>query len=526
MFDVPNLTLMACVALLVLAASAIVAARSARGDCARLRAEAEAGQRELEQARTQVEVAWATGDGQARLVADRDDRIKEVLAELAGLRTSHKEAEARCADAEMRCASVTEAVKRLEMVERKLREDVDRHATLHREEQALHARLRADHAALRADTDGKLLSSQREVLALKELRAEMTREFQALAHQTLKDTGTQFSATHTEKLTELLTPFKEQVGRFEVELREVHQSAGRDRVVLHEQIRALTTQTQAVSQEAVNLTRALKGEKQRQGAWGENRLLRYLEAMGYVEGVDFEPQASRVDADGDRWRPDVILKLPRGKCLVIDSKVSLVAYAAATGAETEEERARHLRQHLRDVKAHIDTLAAKGYQALEQGSVDWVMLFMPIEGAVSAAWAQEGDLAAYAMERRIGIAYPTTLLMALKVVKQLWEIENRNANAEKIAQRGGLIYDKLAGFIESFGVMGRALDGAKAAQIKALGQLSEGKGNLVSQVEQLKRLGAKTSKSLALAFDAETETEGDETVLDVTPAPRALPAAE
>ncbi|WP_246849268.1 DNA recombination protein RmuC [Rubellimicrobium arenae] len=525
--NIQTLSLIVSVALFVLAGAAMLRARGAKAEVSRLRAEGEAALRQLEQARTSSEVARAQLEAQVRLVDDRDHRLRDIAREVEALRQTHRDAETRCADAESRCAKANEAVSRLEAVERGLREDVAAVRRLLQDTQDEHTRLKADHAALRADTDGKLISAAREVESLKAIREEMTREFRDLAGRTLRETGSEFSRAHEEKLNALLSPFKEQVGRFELELREVHQSAGRDRAVLTEQIRELTSRTEMVSQEATNLARALKGEKHRQGAWGEAQLERYLEYMGYQKDIDFVTQSSRTGDEGDRLRPDVILRMPGGKALVIDSKVSMVSYAAAIGAETEEERGRHLRDHVKAVKARIDELASKGYQNLEDGAVDWVLLFMPIEGAVSAAWAHEADIGTYAMERGIGIAYPTTLLMALRTVKHLWDVENRNKNAESIAERAGFLYDKLAGFIESFSAVGRALGTATAAHEKALGQLTKGSGNLVGQVEKLKKLGAKTNKSLALAFDGDSEEDAAAAREPANEAPqRVIPAAE
>jgi DNA recombination protein RmuC len=220
--------------------------------------------------------------------------------------------------------------------------------------------------------------------------------------------------------------------------------------------------------------------------------------------------------------------MPGGKALVIDSKVSLSAYADAIAAETEEERERCLKLHAKNVRDRVDELAARDYQNLVDGSVDWVLLFMPIEGAVSAAWAYDGEIAAYAMERGVALAYPTSLLMALKTVKHLWNVEKRNKNAEQIADRAGKLYDKLATFIESFERVGGALDDAKKAHDKALGQLTKGQGNLVRQVEMLKDLGARTGKSLGVAHDQGGEAEEAEAIPRPAndDAPRAIPAAE
>ena len=519
--DVLTLTLMAAVALALAAAWGLVGVRAARAECARLRAEGLTALQALQAARTAAEVARAEGQGHAGLLAARDGRLAEVAAEVASWRQSHDEARGACADAESRSAKATEAVERLEAAAARLRAD---HAEAVRSLRADHeamlraqaeerarvaerlrsveeefARLGAAHARLQAEGVEREASAEREVARLRGLREEMTREFQALAAATLRDTGSQFSDAHQRTLQELLTPFREQVGKFETELRAVHQEADKDRAVLAEHIRALTAQTQSVSQDAANLARALKGDKQRQGAWGEAQLERYLELMGFRRDVDFTVQSSVTGEDGDRRRPDLVLRLPGDKALVIDSKVSLSAYAEAVAAEADEERDRWLRVHAKNVRDRIDELAERDYQGLVDGSIDMVMLFMPIEGAVSAAWAQDGELAAYAMSRGVGLVYPTSLLMALKTVRHLWNVEKRNKNAEAIAERAGRLYDKLAGFIENFEMVGRALDSARSAHERARGQLTTGPGNVVRQVEQLKDLGARTGKKLGLA---------------------------
>ena len=554
MFDPTTLAMMAAAAFLLLAVWGFVAARGARGEAERLRGEVSA----RHAAEAEAQVARAALDGQARLVAERDRRLSELAGEVAALRTRHEEARAACAEAESRCAKADEAVGRLEQATQRLREDHAETLRVVREEAAAtlsavrsegqrtaerlrsveeeFSRLGAAHAALERERAERDASHGREVARLREIRKEMTDEFRSLATATLRETGQEFSQAHQDRLKELLTPFREQVNRFEAELREVHSTAKVDRELLGAQLRELTTRTEMVSQEAVNLTRALKGDKQRQGAWGEAQLERYLEHMGYVRDVDYMVQSTRTGDEGDRLRPDVILRMPGGRALVIDSKVSLVSYAAAIDAESEEERTRHLRDHVRNVKARIDELAARGYQNLEEGAVEWVLLFMPIEGAVSAAWAHEADIATYAMERRIGIAYPTTLLMALRTVKHLWDIERRNSNAEDIADRAGKLYDKVVGFVESFSAVGGAIERAKASHDKAMGQLKTGGGNIIGQVEKLKKLGARTQKSLAVAFDADPEDGPDEPrLLGLPPedapaptheAPKGLPAAE
>jgi DNA recombination protein RmuC len=549
MTDGPILAALAalCALCLLLAGGAVMSARLARADAARLRAAAGDTRREVEAARAEVLVARERLEGQGRQLAERDAALVALRQEADAFRQRHQDAEARCADAEARCAQASEGVKRLEAAAERLRHDHAEAVRILREEGAATlaavrdegtrtaerlravegelSRLKSDHAALQAERDERLASAEREVQRLTAIRAEMTREFEALAARTLRETGTSLTTAQQDKLTELLTPFKEQVARFEAELRAVHQEADKDRAILAEQIRAVAAQAQSVSNDAANLARALKGDKQRQGAWGEAQLERYLELMGYRRDVDYFVQESRTDDEGDRRRPDVVLRMPGDKALVIDSKVSLNAYAEAVAAETDEDRDRWLRVHVQNVRDRVNELAARDYDRIVDGSIDMVMLFMPIEGAVSAAWAQDGELAAYAMSRGVGLVYPTSLLMALKTVRHLWNVEKRNRNAEDIADRAGKLYDKLATFIDSFQRVGSALDSAKKAHETALGQLARGNGNLVRQVEQLKNLGARTAKSLAIPHDA-----GDEP--DLLPAPvaeegvRQLPAAE
>ncbi len=383
----------------------------------------------------------------------------------------------------------------------------DRHRTL----QGVHGTLQSDHARLQADTDGKLRAASDQVTLLKEMREKMRVEFEQLAAATLRTTGADFSKTHTDSLTALLTPFREHVGRFETELRNVHKSADEERTRLSAEIRSLTQRSEAISLEATNLTRALKGDKQRQGAWGEMILERILEESGLQKGTHYLVQDHRRNEDGVAWRPDVVVRLPDGKSLIVDSKVSLVNYEAAVSAEDEAERNRHLKLHIAAVRSHIDLLSAKGYQTLDAGSVDYVLMFMPIEGAFSEAWRQEGDLASYAIAKQIGIATPTTLMMTLRTVDHIWKVERRESNAQAIADRAGRLYDKLAGFVGNMADVGRHLDKAVQSHQAAVGQLSTGSGNVLGQADKLKRMGANASKSLAVPFDA--EDDGDDPVV-------------
>ena len=218
--------------------------------------------------------------------------------------------------------------------------------------------------------------------------------------------------------------------RFQTELQSRNKVLDEEGARLREQIEGLHRRSEQISREAVELTRALKGEKQRQGAWGEMILQRILEESGLQEGTHYALQSSFRDESGTLWRPDVVVRMPRGKVLVIDSKVSLNAYEQSVNAEEPAEREAALRRHVAAIRTHIGQLAAKGYQALDEGSVDYVLMFIPVEGAFSEALRVDPDLARHAMENRVGLATPTTLMLTLRTVDHIWTVERRESNAQ------------------------------------------------------------------------------------------------
>jgi len=358
---------------------------------------------------------------------------------------------------------------------------------------------------LRANRAADQRAAQEKIDMLLQLRDDMEAKFKDLAEKALKTQGETFSKANIEKLEATLTPLKEHVGHFEKELRQVHEETVKDRERLKAEIAQLSKRSEAISQEAVSLTKALKGDTQLQGAWGEMILENILERSGLREGEEYETQAHRTGSEGERLRPDVVVRIPGGKTLVIDSKVSLVAYNDAVNAETDEQAFAARKRHLTSIKNHINTLSAKGYQAAEDSTVDYVILFVPIEGALSEALREDPALTEYALERNITIATPTTLMMALKTIANVWAVERRNKNAELIADRAGKLYDKVSGFVQSIEKVGERLGMAQDSYDQAFNQLSKGRGNVISQVEALRTLGAKTTKRITTEFDdAET----------------------
>ena len=350
-------------------------------------------------------------------------------------------------------------------------------------------------------------ASQEKIEMLSQVRDEMTTKFKELAEEALKAQGESFSKANIEKLEATLNPLKEHVGHFEKELRQVNEETVKDRERLKAEIAQLSKRSESISQEAVSLTRALKGDTQMQGAWGEMILENILEGSGLREGEEYETQAHRTGSEGERLRPDVVVKLPGGKTLVIDSKVSLVAYSDAVNSDTDDDIIAARKRHLVSIKAHINSLSAKGYQTAEASTVDYVILFVPIEGALSEALREDPTLTSYALEKNITIATPTTLMMALKTIASVWAVEKRNKNAELIADRAGKLYDKVTSFVQSMEKVGERLGLAQDSYDQAFNQLSKGRGNVISQVQSLKTLGAKTTKKITADHDDEEVTQ-------------------
>ncbi|MBC6443240.1 MAG: DNA recombination protein RmuC [Rhodobacteraceae bacterium] len=354
-----------------------------------------------------------------------------------------------------------------------------------------------DISRLQAEKD----SSEEKIQMLSKLREDMEAKFRQLASDALKTQGEQFSKSNIEKLQATLTPLREHVGHFQKDLKDVYKAAIDDRAALKAEINQLSRRSEAISQEAVALTRALKSDQQKQGAWGEMILESILEQSGLREGIEYETQAHRTGTSGERLRPDVVVNLPGGKTLIIDSKVSLLAYSTAINADTGEDAADARKQHVDSLKRHINGLAEKGYQNAEDSTVDYVIMFVPIEGALSEALREDGQLAEFALEKNVTIATPTTLMMALKTINHVWAVERRNQNAEEIAKRAGLLYDKVDGFVKNMENVGQRLDQAQDAYKGAFDQLSRGRGNVLGQVQKLKDLGARTGKSIGVEFD-------------------------
>jgi DNA recombination protein RmuC len=332
---------------------------------------------------------------------------------------------------------------------------------------------------------------------LEQLQARMTAEFENIANRLLAQRGRELNEQHQEKLGLLLRPLQERIKEFEEKVQKAYDEEGRQRFALKSEIIKLVEQNQRLSQEANDLTKALKGDSQAQGAWGEMILEKLLESSGLVKGQEYIVQESTTLSDGSRLRPDAVVRLPEGKHLVIDSKVSLLHYERFAASADPAERERLLKLHIESLRAHAKDLAGKDYTKLYGiGSVDFTLLFVPIEPAFLLALRERPEIFQEAYDRQVVMVTHTTLMATLRTIHGIWKNERIARNHVEIAERAGLLYDKFQGFVTDLIAIGKALGGAQDTYKEAMKKLSSGAGNLVGQVEKLKQLGAKTNKSL------------------------------
>lgn len=434
-----------------------------------------------------------------------------------------------------------EMERRLEQVQQQLRERDDELAGLRNQlQQELGLRARADEQALQAARLSEQLQGAQEDNAqlrervsmlntqleqersqsaeklqlLNDARSQLTMQFQNLAHEILEDKSKRFTEQNRVSLDGLLSPLKEQIKDFEKKVHEVYDKESRDRVGLFNEISRLKELNQRISEDAINLTRALKGDNKAQGDWGEMILEQLLEKSGLVRGREYEVQASFTDRQGRRLQPDVIVRLPEDRHVIIDSKVSLTAYERYCAAEGEAEQHAALREHSQSLRTHCRDLSSKTYQHLGVRTLDFVLLFVPIESAYTEAIRHDIELFGYALERNIVIVTPSTLLATLRTIHNIWRFEHQNRYATEIAEKAGRLYDKFVGFVDDLDEIGRRLNAAQRAHESAFRKLKHGRGNMVKTAEDIKALGAKAAKSLNADL---VEEAAEERELEVQP---------
>ncbi len=418
--------------------------------------------------------------------------LAAILAAVAGYLAGALSGRARATAAETRA-------ERLPVVEGRLQEA----------EQQL-GLLNAQIATLNTQLAQERSQNVEKIALLQNAREELSSQFKNLANDILEEKSKRFSEQNQQSLGQLLEPLKTRLQEFQGKVEQVYVQEGKDRSALAEQVRQLMELNRTVSQEANNLTRALKGSNKTQGNWGELILERVLETAGLRKGEEFDVQESHTTGDGKRLQPDVVLHLPEDRHLVIDAKATLVAYEDYANAEDDKHREAALKRHLDAVRTHIKGLSEKNYQDLYGlKSLDFVLMFIPIEPAFMLAVTHDRELFMDAWNKNVLLVSPSTLLFVVRTVASLWRQEAQNRNAQDIAKRGAELYDKLAGFVEDMESLGNRLGQAQKDYDGAISKLSTGRGNLIRQAEMLKKLGVTPNKSLPSAMVEQANDAAD-----------------
>lgn len=361
------------------------------------------------------------------------------------------------------------------------------------ERSAVERTLEGTNAYLQAQQE-KFQEQKEEITTIK---SQFNSDFQVLANKILEEKTQKFTALNQQHLGQILDPLKDKIKSFEERVEKTYNQEAAERNVLKGVVEQLMQQSMAIKNEASNLTKALKGDAKKQGNWGEVILERVLERSGLSKDQEYRLQVSMLDEQGRRLQPDAIIDLPDEKQLIVDSKVSLVAYERLVNAENQEERDSYLKQHVQSVENHVKELSAKNYQNLYGiHSPDFVLLFMPIESALSVAVMQKPDLFSDAWDRRVVIVSPSTLLATLRTIAAIWKQERQNRNVLEIAREAGALYDKFVGFLQDMQQIQTHLDKATEKHGDAMRKLSSGPGNVVRKIELLKSLGAKATKQI------------------------------
>jgi len=345
------------------------------------------------------------------------------------------------------------------------------------------------------------------------IQKKMILEFENLANRILETKSKKFVAQNQESLDKLLNPLGERIKEFGERVEKAHQDGLKDRAALGEQLNNLRALNQRMSEEAQNLTTALKGQSKTQGNWGEMILERVLEKSGLTPGQEYETQSNLKDEEGRRFQPDVIVKLPEDKHLVVDSKVSLLAYEACINESDSDIAETRIKEHVASMRSHVSDLSSKSYDALHGiNSLDFVLMFVPVEPAFTMAMQADDGLFDFAFSKGVVIVTPSTLLATLRTVANIWRQEKQNRNVLEIARLSGRLYDKFVGFYGDMEEIGNRLGRSQEAYEAALNKLRSGRGNLVRSVEEIKKLGAKAQKSLPQEAIEESllEEMGDE----------------
>ncbi len=373
-------------------------------------------------------------------------------------------------------------------------------------------------ATISATLDATLINMAEKVdtqkKELESVRKQFNMEFENIASKILEEKSEKFSKLNQDSLTAILKPLGENIDNFKKKVEDVYDKESKERFSLGKEVEKLVLLNQKISEEANNLTNALKGNSKTQGDWGQMILENILEKSGLVKDREyFVQQYLKDDAgnyhindEGSKMQPDIIIAYPDNRKVIIDSKVSLIAYTRYVGTDNVTEQQVAIEEHLKSIRKHVDDLSKKSYQDFAP-SLDFVMMFIPNEPAYYLALQKDSDLWHYAYNKRVILISPTNMVLALKLIVDLWKREYHNRNAQEIAEKGGALYDKLVGFVEDIQGIGSNLDKTQASFNAALNKLKDGRGNLIGQAEKLKELGIKNKKHLSLVSTSDSPPE-------------------
>ena len=360
-----------------------------------------------------------------------------------------------------------------------------------------YSKLQAQYEAQKARLDALMQNHEEKLALMHSSEQRLQTQFENLANKIFDEKSATYQTQSKHNIEAVLAPFKSQLDGFKQQISEQHIREGQERASLKTEILSLKALNQRITEEASALTNALKGDNKKQGNWGEVILERILKESGLREGHEFETQVSAQSEQGRRLQPDVVVHLPNDKDVIIDSKVSLAAYEQYFNCDDDASRKQYLSAHVASIKGHIKGLGAKEYQSLKGlRTLDYVLLFIPIEPAFLLAIEEEPDLVSLALNHNIMLVSPTNLLVALRTINNIWQYEYQNQNAQLIAEQAGKLYDKFVGFVSDIEKIGKALDTAHGSYDAAMNKLSSGRGNLVRQVEKFREMGVQPSKRL------------------------------
>lgn len=336
---------------------------------------------------------------------------------------------------------------------------------------------------------------------LENVHKKYTTEFENIANRILDEKAQKFTEQNKTNMDVILNPLKDNIKRFEEQVQKAYKSESDERITLKTEIKNLVDLNKQISEEANNLTKALKGENKTQGNWGELILEKVMERSGLVKDQEYRLQYSTSNDEGKRIQPDAVIMLPDNKHIIVDAKVSLIAYEAFVNSVSDDERSVLIKDHLLSVRTHVKSLSEKNYPtSTDFNTPDFVLLFIPIESSFSVAVQADQELFNFAWDKKIVIVSPSTLLATLRTIASVWKQERQTKNAIEIAKQSGALYDKFVGFVEDMDKIGKSIDASRTAYDGAINKLHKGSGNLVKRAQEIQKLGAKTTKQISSKF--------------------------